>query len=110
MKRLRAEFGGPRASGCPGSYDATFVAHITASRVYFQYSSSRPPQSHKVVSLPGIQLTPNKQSPTGGRGSLNFAVLCRSDARGFHSILVAFLTTFEASRECFGPKERDHCL
>ena len=70
IKLLRAHFGSPRAAGRPGIADASFVAHITVGPVYFQYTSSRPHQSYKVVSLPSIQLTPNNQSPTGGRCSL----------------------------------------
>ena len=58
-KLLCATFESPRVSGCPGISDASFVAHITISPVYFQYTRSRPQESYKVVSLPSIQLTPN---------------------------------------------------
>ena len=68
-KLLCAHFESTRAGGCPGISDASFVAHITISPVYFQYTRSRPQESYKVVSLPSIQLTPNNVSPTGGRCS-----------------------------------------
>ena len=71
VKLLCAHFGSQRVAGRPGIADASFVAHITAGPIYFQYTSSRPHQSYTVVSLPGIQLTPNKSSPTGGRCSLD---------------------------------------
>ena len=67
IKLPREHFESPRAAGRSGVVDASFVAHITVGPVYFQYTSSRPHQSYKVVSLPSIQLTPNKSSPTGGR-------------------------------------------
>ena len=71
MKLLCEYFGRPRVAGRPGIVDAAFVVHITVGPVYFQYTSLRPHQSYKVVSLPSIQLTPNKLSPTGGRGRLD---------------------------------------
>ena len=60
VKLLREHFESPRAIGHVGGADASFVVHITLDPVYFQYTSSRPHQSYKVVSLPSIQLTPNK--------------------------------------------------
>ena len=76
VKLLREHFESPRVVSRFGVVDANFVAHITADPIYFQYTSSRPLQSYTVVSLPGIQLTPNKESPTGGRRiSLDFGCI-----------------------------------
>ena len=71
VKSLCADFESMGVSGFSGRSDATLFVHITLGPVYFQYTSSRPLQSYTVVSLPGIQLTPNKVSPTGGRGRLD---------------------------------------
>ncbi len=66
MKLLCEHFGRPRVADRPGIVDVTFVVHITVGPVYFQYTSSRPHQSYKVVSLPYIQLTLQKSSQMDG--------------------------------------------
>ena len=95
-KLLRARFGSPRAGGCPGISDASFVAHITISAVYFQYTRSRPQESYKVVSLPSIQLTPKNVSPTGGRCSTSLRRFEIEGAGWSAPHLVAFLLDFGA--------------
>ena len=70
-KSLCVDFGSMGVSGFSGRSDATLFVYITLSPVYFQYTRSRLQESYNVVSLPSIQLTPNKVSPTGGRCSLD---------------------------------------
>ena len=78
--------------------------------VYFQYISSRPQESYKVVSLPSIQLTPKNQSPTGGRCSLDLLLCVREWGLDFDGFCCIFCDSWCEHRMFWARWEGTHSL